>query len=97
VRVELSAKAVEDIGQIGDYIAIDNRAAAKRYVEEIERRCRNLRRMPERFPIAFNLTPPVRQRVLGRHYIFYSVRRDYVLIERVLDSARDISSTMFSR
>ena len=53
--------------------------------------------MPARFPVAFQIDPPVRERIRGRHHIFYSVREDHVLIERVLDSARDVSKAMFKR
>lgn len=97
MRVELSADARADIQDIADFIALDSRRAAFNYVEQIEQRCRALYRMPHRFPVAYPLDPPVRQRTLGRHYIFYSVRRDHVLIERVLDASRDISAAMFKR
>ncbi|MFC5344942.1 type II toxin-antitoxin system RelE/ParE family toxin [Brevundimonas staleyi] len=97
MKVELSAEALTDIQGIADFIARDSRRAAFDYVERIEQRCRALRRMPQRFPIAFRLDPPVRQRTLGRHYIFYSVQPDHVLIERVLEASRDISAAMFRR
>lgn len=97
MRVQLSAEAQADIQDIADFIARDSRRAAFDYVERIEQRCRSLYRMPQRFPIAYRLEPPVRQRTLGRHYIFYSVQRDHVLIERVLDASRDISAAMFKR
>lgn len=83
--------------EIGDYIASDNRRAAGRYLVSLQSECVGLARMPTRFPLAFDIDPPVRQRIHGRHYIFYSVRADHILIERVLDSARDISTAMFKR
>ena len=97
MRVQLSAEAQADIQDIADFIARNSRRAAFDYVERIEQRCRSLYRMPQRFPIAYRLEPPVRRRNLGRHYIFYSVQRDHVLIERVLDASRDISAAMFKR
>jgi len=97
VRVELSADARADIQDIADFIARDSRRAAFDYVEQIEQRCRALYRMPNRFPVAYALDPPVRQQTLGRHYIFYSVRGDLVLVERVLDASRDITAAMFKR
>lgn len=93
----MSAEARDDIQAIADFIAIDSRRAATAYVDKIERCCRTPQRMPERFAIAFRLEPVVRQRILGRHYIFYSVRQDHVLIERVLDASRDLSPEMFKR
>ena len=97
MKVELSAEAQADIQDIADFIARDSRWAAFDYVERIEQRCRALRRMPQRFPVAYRLDPPIRQRTLGRHYIFYSVRADHVLIERVMDASRDISAAIFKR
>jgi plasmid stabilization system protein ParE len=93
----LSADARADIQDFADFIAHDSRRAAFEYIERIEQHCRALNRMPQRFPIAYQLDPPVRQRTLGRHYIFHSVQRDHVLIERVLDASRDISAAMFKR
>lgn len=97
MKVQVSAEAQADIQDIADFIARDSRQAAFGYIERIEQRCRSLSRMPQRFPIAYRLEPPVQQRTLGRHYIFYSVQRDHVLIERVLDASRDISEAMFKR
>ena len=51
---------------------------------------------PLRFLIAYSLDPPVRKIVEGRHRIFYSVREDHVLIERILSSARQIDTSAFN-
>jgi len=97
VRVIRSPDAREDVREIADSIATDNRRAAARFVDGIESRCRGLNTLPDRFPVAFPIDPPVRQRLEGRHRIFYSVREDHVPVERVLDSARDVSGALFPR
>ena len=97
MRVVISTAAKRDIREIGDHIARDSRQAANRFLDRIEARCLGLRTRPVRFLIAYSLNPPVRKIVDGCYRIFYSVREDHVLIERLLSSARQIDTSAFNR
>jgi len=45
-RLKLTRLAVQDLQEIGDYIANDNITAAHRFVQRLEQRCRSLAQRP---------------------------------------------------
>jgi toxin ParE1/3/4 len=70
-RVIFSPRAEADIEAIGDFIALDDRRAADRFVQSLRERCQSLSEFPNR-GVPFGKTS--RALVLGRYLIFYEVR-----------------------
>ena len=97
MRVVFSRATKRDLREIGDHISENSREAANRFLDRLEARCLGLATRPLRFRVVFPLDPPVRQAIHGRHRIFYSVRGDHVLIERILSSSRHIDEGVFDR
>ncbi|WGM45608.1 hypothetical protein KOAAANKH_00471 [Brevundimonas sp. NIBR10] len=97
MRVVFSRATKRDLREIGDHISESSNEAANRFLDVLEARCLGLAKRPLRFRIVYSLDPPVRQAVEGRYRIFYSVREDHVLIERILSSSRHIDEGVFGR
>lgn len=88
-RVIWTDPALQDLEQIGDYIALDNPDAAKRLVREVFRKVELLEQFPEMYPVAHDLpasnyrhlsVPPLR--------IFHRIEGDLVYIIYVMRSER---------
>ena len=96
MRIVIARLARSDIFAIGQYIAGDSITAADRMIDALEARCAGLKDFPARFPVAYPGPPPIRRMSEGAYNIFYTVRADYVRIERVLHSALDIGEALIS-
>jgi toxin ParE1/3/4 len=98
VKVRFSAVAREDLVEIGDHIAEDNRSAARRYVAGLKARCAALKHFPHRHPEATDVFKGLRRAVFRSHEIYYSMDLDagLVLIERIVHSMRDASQMPWS-
>lgn len=88
--VSFSPKARQGLIDIGDYIARDSRANARRFVARLQDRRRQIGDAPLGYPGREDLAPGLRMAPLGRYVIFFSVLDDTVRIERVLHGARDL-------
>ena len=97
MRIVFSRDTKRDLREIGDHISESSNEAANRFLDVLEARCLGLTKRPLRFRIVYPLNPPVRQAIQGRYRIFYSVRDDHVLIERILASSRHIDEGVFDR
>jgi toxin ParE1/3/4 len=92
----VSPLARNDLEEIGDFIAVDNRRRARTFVQELREACRGLVREPNRYPLDPELGAGVRRRAYASYLIFYLVRgEDTVVILRVVHSARDIRQLSF--
>jgi toxin ParE1/3/4 len=89
----ISPRAVEDVEEIGDYIARDSPKRALSFVNELEAKCRAVAATPELFPSRFDLFPGLRMAVHGRYLVFFRdlPEDNTVRVERVLHSARNLS------
>lgn len=88
--VTFSPKSRHDLIDIGDYIARDSRANARRFVDRLMDRCQRIRHAPLSYPGREDLAPGLRMAALGRYVIFFRVLDDTVRIERVLHGARNL-------
>ena len=88
--VTFSPKSRQDLIDIGDYIARDSRANARRFVASLLDRCRRIGDAPLSYPSREDLSPGLRMAPLGRYVIFFSTFDDTVRIERVLHGARNL-------
>lgn len=88
--VTFSPKARQDLIDLGDYIARDSRANARRFVVRLQDRCRRIGDAPLSYPSREDLSHGLRMAPLGRYVIFFSMFDDTVRIERVLHGARNL-------
>ncbi len=91
----VSAPAERDLAEIGDFIALDNRAAALSFVAGIEARFAEIARQPALYRLRDEVMPGVRAAPHGRYLIYFLCESDgEVLFLRVLHSARDQAATL---
>jgi toxin ParE1/3/4 len=93
-RLIFSERAELDLIEIGNFIAADNPAAARRFVAHIEKHCRLLEDHPLLGRSRDDLLPELRSLPYRRYVIFYRVSGDSVQIVRVLHGARDAGCTL---
>lgn len=95
MKVRFAAIARQELAEIGDHIAMDNRSAARRYVRAVTDHCASLSRFPNRYPAYPEFGTGVRKTHYRSHDIYYSVGPSTVLIERIVHSLRDASDLSF--
>ena len=90
VPVTFSPKSRQDLLDIGDYIAKDSRATARRFVGKPIDQCQRIARAPLGYASRGDLAPGLRMAALGHYVIFFRVLDGTVRIERVLHGARNL-------
>lgn len=88
-RLIWTEPALEDLGQIADYIALENPEAAKRLVRKVFSKTELLERFPEMGPVPHDL-PDSRYRhfVIRPLRIFYRIQGEDIFIVYVMRSER---------
>lgn len=96
MKVVLTAEALYDLEQIGDYIAKDSPVRARTFVAELAAAARKIGEIPNGFPLVPRYeSHGVRRRVHGAYLIFYRIEDDHVSILHVLHGARDYEALLF--
>jgi len=95
--VTFSPQARHDLLDIGDYIAKDNRANARRFVGKLIDQCRQIGETPMAYPSRHELAAELRVAPLGSYLIFFRCIGGAVRIERVLHGARDLHAVLGRR
>ena len=98
-KVEITGAAKSDIIEIFDHIARDNQAAATKFVMELERQIRSLKKYPLRCPIipeAAELKMEYRHLLYGSYRTIFKVSTKSVIIIRVIHGARLLDLSVFS-
>ena len=85
-----SARAVDDLDGIVEYIARDNPPRAFSFADELRQHCEKIAGAPASAPLRPEIAEGIRLAPFGRYLILYSVASDHVLIERIMHGARDI-------
>ena len=70
-RLRFSRRAEHDLDRIGDHIKQRNRAAAERWVDLIESKCRSLAEQPGLGRPRGDLRQDLRSLAVGNYLIFY--------------------------
>jgi len=91
VTFRVTKQAEHDLEEIGDFIALDNRARALSFVMEIEARFAEIAQQPQQFRLRDEIMPGLRAARHGRYLIFFAVEDAGVVFLRVLHGARDYS------
>ena len=94
--VTFSPKSRQDILDIGDYIAKDSRANARRFVGKLIEQCERVGHSPLGYAGRGDLAAGLRMAALGRCVIFFRVMDGAMRIERVLHSARNLPAVLES-
>lgn len=90
LELRRSAFAEEDLIGIWLGIAQDNPRAADRMLDRIEARCQRLPRHPKMGPTSPDLSPEIRQLVVGPYLALYRIEADHIEIPRVLHGRCDL-------
>jgi toxin ParE1/3/4 len=86
----VTALAERDLADIGDYIALENRARAASFIAEIEARFAEIATRPNIYRLRNELLPDIRAANHGRYLIYFRCEANGdVVFLRVLHSARD--------
>ena len=88
--VTFSPKSRQDLLDIGDYIAKDSPANARRFTGKLIDQCKRIGRAPLGYVSRDDLAPGLRMAALDRYVIFFRVLDGVVRIERVLHGARNL-------
>lgn len=99
-RVEITRTAESDIKEIFEYILKDNRTAAIKWVEEIERQIESLKNFPLRcavIPEADEMKEKYRHLIYGSYLTIFRTEGTRVIIMRVIHSARLLDLKIFKK
>lgn len=94
--VTFSPKSRQDLLDIGDYIAKDSRANARRFVGKLMEQCQRIGTAPLGYVSREDLALGLRMAALGRYLIFFRLIDGVVCIERVLHGARNLPVVLLS-
>lgn len=92
--VTFSPKARQDLLDIGDYIAKDSLANARRFVGKLMEQCQRIGHAPLGYTSREDLAVDLRMASMGNYVIFFRVVDGTVRIERVLHGARDFPAML---
>ena len=92
MKLRFRAEAQRDLREIGDFIARDNREAARRFVRFLRAKCRILAADPYIGRERPELSAGLRSYPVQRHVIFYRVLGDAVEIVNIIHGSRDIEA-----
>ena len=91
VNVIWTELAIEDLKSIHDYISLDSKVYADRFVEKIFSRVDQLKSHPQSGRVVPEFRAEIiRELIEGRYRIIYKVNPDSIAITRVHHSARDL-------
>ena len=90
-KINWTKKSLKDLRAIYDYISLDSRFYAARFVNKLVDRVEQLNDFPEsgRIVPEKNL-PEIRELIEGNYRIFYRLRKGNITILRVHNAARRI-------
>ena len=89
-RYSVSSAARRVLETIRNWIASDNRSAARRWVSNARSKFQMLSRQPLIGEACDHIRPGLRFVLVGNHVVYYIIREDRVIIVRIVHSARDI-------
>lgn len=88
--VRLSRRAESDLGEITDFIALDNPERASEFEDELLEHARKIALAPLGYVERPELRKGLRSCTHGAYVIFFTVDDQGVRIERILHGARDL-------
>lgn len=96
MKVIFTDAAATDIETIGDYIARDSPRRALTFTRELRIACEGLGPFPEAYPlVGRHEQQGIRRKPYGNYLIFYAVRPEGVMVERILNGSQDYEAILF--
>lgn len=96
MKVFLTAVAIADLQEIGDWVAEDDPAAALTLVTALRERCLQLAEFPRAYPLVPRYEPRgIRRRPYGEYLVFYRIAETRIEVLRILHGARDYDPLLF--
>lgn len=92
----ITLEASRDLNEIVDYFRVRDLEAGNRFVAAFNQRCQYLTQFPNMGRSYPQLQPLLRGLPLNRYIIFYQAVPDGIIILRVVNGSRDLSS-LFGR
>ena len=89
-KLIISPTAREDLKEIRDYIAEDNKSTALAYIKMLHGKCKKLADSPK-IGVQYGA---LRKFPVGNYLIFYREQKKHIEIVRVLHANRDINALM---
>ena len=89
-RCIFTVPARDDLRNIHDFIARDNVEAALRFVQLLEKRCKDIVDMPGMGRRREDLSPGLRSVIEGKYIILYRLKDQDIYIMRVLQGSQDL-------
>lgn len=86
LKLIISPTAWDDLKEIKDYIALDNKSTALAYIKMLHRKCKKLTDSPK-LGVQYKA---IRKFPVGNYLIFYREQKKYIEIVRVLHAARNV-------
>ncbi|MDZ8053969.1 MAG: type II toxin-antitoxin system RelE/ParE family toxin [Aulosira sp. ZfuVER01] len=91
-RSIISQTASKDLTEIVDYFANINVEAGESFIQEFEKKCKNIANFPNMGRSYEDVSPFLRGIPIDGHIILYKVIGDVVTIIRVVSGRRDLKS-----
>jgi toxin ParE1/3/4 len=91
-RCEIAPTASRDIDKILSYFFERSIDAGEKFVDEFERKCRNIANFPNMGKSYSHLAPALRGALLNDYIIFYTVTEDLIEIVRVVNGYQDLEA-----
>lgn len=92
IRSVITRTASRDLAEIIDYFADVNIEAGERFIQEFEKRCKNLVSFPKMGRSYEDVAPSLRGVPVNGHIILYKASDDEITIVRVVSGKRDLKS-----
>lgn len=90
MRLKVTRLAQTDVDQAHNYIALDNRSAAIRWVQRTKEQFKFLAKNPGAGEAQDELRPGLRSYSYGSYVIYFRVRGEVLEIVRVIHGRRDV-------
>jgi toxin ParE1/3/4 len=88
----ISQPAIKDLEKIIDYFSSRNVDAGERFINEFDKKCKNLANFPNMGRSYDDIKPSLRGLPLADYIIFYRIIDDGIEIIRVVSGYRDLES-----
>ena len=88
----ISQPAIKDLEDIIDYFSSRNVDAGERFINDFEKKCKNLANFPSMGRSYFDIKPFLRGLPLDGYIIFYRIIDDGIEIIRVISGYRDLDT-----
>lgn len=88
----VTANALEDLDEAWLFLAQEDLEAADRLVDEVHATAQRLLKHPELGRARPELREGIRSWTVGRYLVFYTIRRDTLIVLRVVHGRRDLDA-----